>query len=123
MSAIALALALGCQPAAAEGARLFFEARGGWLSGDEQPWVFTTEDGQIHEIGASSVFGGTVGIVAPAVELFDGFTGWDVGLFARLGLTNQETGEFSSIFPETVVNLIGGYEPEDYTTAQAQHRE
>ena len=113
-----LAIALGCQSAAAEDARLIFEARGGWLTGDEQPWVEVDPD-DFRNIGASSLFGGTIGIVAPAGELFNGFNGWDVGLFARLGLSNEAN---EAIGPDILIQVIG-IDQSPFAFGQVEHRE
>ena len=118
VSAMTLAIALGCQSAAAEDARLIFEARGGWLTGDEQPWVEVDPD-DFRNIGASSLFGGTIGIVAPAGELFNGFNGWDVGLFARLGLSNEAN---EAIGPDILIQVIG-IDQSPFAFGQVEHRE
>ncbi|MEM9331197.1 MAG: Lpg1974 family pore-forming outer membrane protein [Pseudomonadota bacterium] len=106
--------------ARAEGPVLILEGQIGFLSGDEQPWAAIVP-GSTQRVRPDTLFEGTIGYIAPATDLIPSASSqWDVGVFARFGVSNEETdGGLAYVF----YNVIGGNYATFYTAGGVEHQE
>ncbi len=107
--------------------QLIVDMNGGWVFGDSQPWVevlhFPSGQSTVGTIRPNTTWGGGVGFITPANRISpDLNSGWDVGVFARFGLTNKESGVETETASTVLQNLMGtDYDP--FTDGAATHRE
>ncbi len=111
--------------ARAEEPRLILELNGGAVFGDSQNWAFVVPPAPSNRtIRPDTIYGGTVGFILPSGNLSDtGLSGWDVGVFARFGISNEENRGGTLPFPFYYYNVMGGTVPSGYYTGFAKHQE
>jgi len=126
VSAAALSIALMQTPIAkADGhkspTQMIIELYGGFPAGDKQVWAEVFPVPATPSIQPNFIGGAVFGFITPADRLWShAGPEWNVGVFARFGLTDQNSKSGLATF---YFNVLGGGFPTFYTSGSVSHSE